>query len=97
MIIEKQESKRQKRDAKEHISTLDPTEIVEKINKASKTDELLLELKEQMSEMKEQNNEIIQQNKDLKGFYKTHLAIFFKTFRKFNFYVVLNICLIPTY
>ena len=51
-IDAKEHSKRQKREAQQFLSTMEPTEIVEEINKASKKNELLHELGQNISEMK---------------------------------------------
>eukprot|EP00966_Prymnesium_polylepis_P120863 2792800-Prymnesium_polylepis.1 len=49
-------------EAKKKLKELDVTEVVETVNTASKTNELLEHLTEQMGAMKQQNDEIIKQN-----------------------------------
>jgi hypothetical protein len=50
--IEKKENKKM---AKMQLSELDPSEVIEKMNAASKTNELLTQITEQMNDMKKQH------------------------------------------
>eukprot|EP00966_Prymnesium_polylepis_P215797 4996818-Prymnesium_polylepis.1 len=63
--------------AKMQLSELDPSEVIEKMNAASKTNELLTQITEQMNDMKKQHksdmdslskkhDEIIRQNEEMK-------------------------------
>ena len=61
------DEKEKKKQAKTILAKLDVTEVVDTINEASKTNELLQQLTKQVGNMKAQNDEIIQQNNNLKA------------------------------
>jgi predicted RNase H-like nuclease (RuvC/YqgF family) len=83
-IREKQVRKRQKVEAKEMLSTMDPVQVVESVNSSLKTNELLAEISQQnaeiskqnrelkrhMEEMRKQNGDIQQQNDEIKDMMK---------------------------
>ena len=72
-VDEKQQNKRHKQEAQQYISTMDPTEIVDQMNEASKTNELLEkiieqnnDLKVEVAEIRHENREIKKQNEEMK-------------------------------
>jgi DNA repair exonuclease SbcCD ATPase subunit len=72
-IDEKHQNKRHKQEAQQYISTMDPTEIVDQMNEASKTNELLEkiieqnnDLKVEVAEIRHENREIKKQNEEMK-------------------------------
>ena len=73
-VIEKREKRKM---AKMQLAELDPSEVIETVNAASKTNQLLTQITEQMSDMKKQHksdmqtllkkhDEIIRQNEEMK-------------------------------